>query len=311
MDISDGLLRVANRCKDEGILRALVDTDLQPVANETKKSKKTKRRRKARKKSLSDRLVDSLTKAKEQSLVPHPPGKFIPEGQLKSLVKQSSVEFELQRFLSKRRLFKKRSVEAQSIQYLAKKICPEESEPLPSGEENNAQVATPRTYRKVFVILLFIKKEHKIESFVNEEICDQDLPLVQQRNSSQLARKAQPDAPLQCFVGWKKSRIDQFEECQWTVLAPVFINSDGSSFAHQELDSREILPFTTWQHVAGGKSGIVYKTKIHGEHHELISGEVLLPARMDTENALTTLGMQQYICNQETVLPERQLSARN
>jgi hypothetical protein len=237
-----------------------VTTVFQRHVNKLAKLKKTEKSKRTLN-IVSEHLVDLLTRAKVESVVPYP-RKFIPEGQLELLVTQLSVKQELQRSLFKACPLRKPSLDAHWIQNLSRKICPEASE------------ATPRVYRKIFAILLLIGKVHKIESFVKAEVSDEDLPLVQLEGSSRLTRETEADVLLTCFDDWKRCTNDRFEEVQWTVLAPTFRISDDNSVTDYILDSKEIIPFTSWKEVAKGKSGIVYQAKIHPDHQRLMSQEV-------------------------------------
>lgn len=223
-----------------------------------------------------DALENRLIKAMKPSNLPRK--EFIPQGQILKLVTQRSVERELSRW-PRRFLQSWRRPASVPIE---RQTTPGELSLTYSKSENElSKHPRGRTYRKIFAILLLIGRSSKIWPFVEEGVCDADLPLVkvQWRDKCQdrwdLRCKRDSKAPLKCFKKWKRSRVAAFEEHQWDVLAPCFEKPDGDNVPHRELQPEEILPFTSWKKASEpGGFGQVYRVDIHPDHHSFDKIEV-------------------------------------
>ncbi|KAF1845546.1 kinase-like protein [Cucurbitaria berberidis CBS 394.84] len=185
-----------------------------------------------------DPLEDQLKESMQPSNLAH--RKFLPAGKICNLVTQGSAGTEMSKWsLQARR-------RPASVQ-------------IEAGE---------KTYRKIFTILIFIRRPYEIWSFVDEGVCDADLPLVKHQDNKgqfELRRKKDLTTQLRCFTKWRFGTTKEFESRQWMVLAPFFDRWDGQVVPNIEPD--EILPFTTWKQLERGASGQVYQARIHPDHH--------------------------------------------
>lgn len=227
-----------------------------------------------------DLLEDRVKGAVELSMFSHQKNSFLPQGQLLKFVTQSSVEIELSRWKHiPHRSFRTRRVPS-GVQ-VEEQISLAGATPARSQSDNVLPQDWGKTYRKIFAILLFVNRPSSIWSFVEESICDADLPLIKVSRTEgpqhlfDLRRRHDPELPLHCFKQWKDRAIAKFEERQWIVLAPSFEKSDGKVTPHRKFAAEEILPFLSWKATPEeGGFGQVYKVDIHPDHHAFKKTEV-------------------------------------
>ena len=232
---------------------------------------------------IFNHLEDQLKAAMERSYLEH--RDFLPRGKLYQLVTRRSVDKEVARQKYHSNGFQKRfhtqrgpisipleeSKPPQRLSHSRSRSAPELSK-HPSGG----------TYRMIFAILVFIRQPLGIWSFIEEGVCDADLPLEEKHprengNSRlDLRSKRNPYAPVQCFQNWENGAIKDFAEHQWAVLAPVFEKSEEECVPHLKLHPKHILPFT-WKPLERGGFGQVYKTSIHPDHHNFDRALVYRP----------------------------------
>lgn len=140
-----------------------------------------------------------------------------------------------------------------------------------------------KTYRLIFAILSFIGRPSHIWNFVEEEVCDADLPLrkVEEKDRFYLRRQARHDSPLRCLRN--RSLTVEFEETQWIMLAPHFCRSQITDISRLSgktnvpqlaLRPKQPLPFMKWKRICIGGFSRVYKAKIHPKHHDFDVREV-------------------------------------
>ena len=179
------------------------------------------------------------------------------------------------------------SCEEDVIRKYAKKICEEEEMPPTASQDDR-----PRTkcFRKIFVILVLIDKTAAVGKFLDEDVSDADLPLVRiprrnERGLFDLRLSRNPDRVLKCFRNkWNQLHIRNFEEWQWTTLAPYFGKGEHRDVLHYELANQVILPFTSDSRrdkasmerslALEGGFGRVFQVDIHPDHHNFHDGEV-------------------------------------
>lgn len=143
----------------------------------------------------------------------------------------------------------------------------EHKKPSPSDEDGPYD----KSYVKILAILILIDRPARIKLFIDEGICDADLPLVKEPAEGtfkELRRTATRDKQLKCFERWDHRSMVRFEQYQWKLLAPSFERGGGKNIRHQSFDSSVILPFTKRsQHSKSGGFGEVTKVRIHQDHH--------------------------------------------
>ena len=144
-----------------------------------------------------------------------------------------------------------------------------------------------KTFRKIFATLLLIELPGEIRKFIEEGVCDADLPLMKSDETGQstrtfsLCRKAAPGVRMKCFEGWKRQTLEQFEKYQWKLVAPFFSRGEDDKTKHWLFRDEVILPFTRQEHAHSGAHGKVFKVKIHAEHHDFHENKVSLPRVLD------------------------------
>lgn len=208
--------------------------------------------------------------------------KFLPNGQLPSLVHTASVEVELkyiERSIRRRlQLWRRPRHSEKSIKAEARTICGGTHwVPTVSASSNDIKDGVPKSFRKIFAILLLIEHPLKIRRFIEEGVCDSDLPfqkipLGKRRTPFELRRRTFSDQSLRCFQGWKFGPLDMFYKYQWNVLAPSFASGEEKLV---KFPSDLILPFTSMRSTGlRGGFGEVFMVDIHPDHHNFEMSEV-------------------------------------
>lgn len=152
-------------------------------------------------------------------------------------------------------------------------------------------VCGDRSFKKIFILLLIVDKLSYIESFITENLADDDLPLCKvsrpRSNLFGLARRQSPREELHCFKFWGSASVKLFEEWQWTTLAPTFEKGQHRNVKHVLLGPHQPLPFMKdsrldpdFRITQGGHS-TVFKVEIHPDHHDFnkfgVSQPMMLP----------------------------------
>lgn len=171
----------------------------------------------------------------------------------------------------------------------AKQIYGNIDKSLPSNNSaengNTSSISQERpcdkSYIKIFAILVLIGRPARIKLFIDEDICDADLPLIKKLAEGrfrELCRKSAPEVQLRCFEGWDHLSMKEFEAYQWKLLAPSFERGSRRHIHHYAFDSKVILPFTYYsQRSESGTFGQVSKVKIHPDYHKFSKDAVCLP----------------------------------
>ncbi|KAK0612099.1 hypothetical protein B0T14DRAFT_439006 [Immersiella caudata] len=189
---------------------------------------------------------------------------FFPLDQLPLLLTEQSVSEELERHLHD-------ICGPDEISKYVRTIC---SEKRVDSFEDGVKPKT-KTYRKIFATLVLIEKTPAIRKFIREDLNDCDLPLIRSPTGIGMRRSRIPDRELKCFQsGWSALQIRNFEDWQWTTLAPFFAKGEQRKDVHHyPLQQRVILPFIFDQERDAverdlfGGGGRVFKAIIHPDHH--------------------------------------------
>jgi hypothetical protein len=115
--------------------------------------------------------------------------------------------------------------------------------------------------KKIFAILLVIRKLDALQDLIKEGVRDDVLPLGISATSSLEDQKL-----YYAFSEWDLDARKHFEEFQWTLLAPIF--SEGM---HLKLHDDARLPFIKTEPLANGAFGGVHRVEIHSDHERLNS----------------------------------------
>jgi hypothetical protein len=206
---------------------------------------------------------------------------FMPRGKLEKLINVRAVERELARITHL-------VPNSRTTKSWAELICGDPSSvcAICSVKSEAETGASPvRTYRKIFAMLVRMDKVNSIFKFIEEEVSDEELPLMQyippeetQGNSIQLRRKNGATRPLKCFDGWKDKSVRHFFRDQWEMVSPFFAQGEHCNVRHYQLADADILPFTYDSHDEQGSNGPgllerggfgeVFKVQIHPDHHK-------------------------------------------
>lgn len=112
--------------------------------------------------------------------------------------------------------------------------------------------------KKLFAILLVIRKLGALQNLVKEDLGDELLPVLYS------ALQSLADERLRAaFSGWDLDTRKEFSEMQWTVLVPVFFEAE-----HLKLDDKARLPFIKTNRIASGGFGSVHRVEIHRDHEK-------------------------------------------
>ncbi|KAF4634376.1 hypothetical protein G7Y89_g3741 [Cudoniella acicularis] len=113
--------------------------------------------------------------------------------------------------------------------------------------EDSRLSSTIKTYLGTFVLLLLLERGHEIDKFINEEVSDQNLPVILHSatwpGKVNLCLKTNPNQPLECFRGWKTFEKEAFERTQWQLLVPYFQLDADKNATHYTLNEKTILPW--------------------------------------------------------------------
>ncbi|KAF4983472.1 hypothetical protein FZEAL_1201 [Fusarium zealandicum] len=124
---------------------------------------------------------------------------------------------------------------------------------------------------------LLIEESSRIWDFVQEGVCDADLPPIkyQRKDNARfdLCCSRALNTPLRCFEDWKQHTKSQFAKWQWAMVAPLFAKASDGHFVSYVLSSDVILPFVSVQTTTNGGYGTVRKVEIHPDHHEFGAAE--------------------------------------
>ncbi|EAQ87592.1 hypothetical protein CHGG_04211 [Chaetomium globosum CBS 148.51] len=135
---------------------------------------------------------------------------------------------------------------------------------------------TESSYRRIFAILVLLKRGWDIVLFIDEGICDKHLPLktVPVPGAHPDARPkmrlgGDPNTPLAWLSHWPGVDHEGFEREQWLMLAPFFARGQRKSAWLYELPRTVVLPWIEKETevVRQGGYGLVSKVKIHPGHH--------------------------------------------
>ncbi|KAI0126787.1 hypothetical protein BJ170DRAFT_596356 [Xylariales sp. AK1849] len=137
--------------------------------------------------------------------------------------------------------------------------------------------------RRLFAILILIDRADQISKFIQENISDDDLPLMSVTGTKpgfrELRRRKAEAEELMCFRRWKQHEIESFSRWQWAMSAPFFSKGKNAQAKFYPLWDEVILPFTEnsrreTKHslhsgeIHQGGYGTVFRVKIHPEHHD-------------------------------------------
>lgn len=130
----------------------------------------------------------------------------------------------------------------------------------------------PETFRKIFAILVLMRRGWEVVLFVNSGVSDASLPLEEiqdENNLPSLRHPSDPATPLSFLADWTCIEHEDFERRQWTMLAPFFARSPGQKHSHfYQLTNKDILPWTSKEGpIHGGGYSEIFRVAIHPCHN--------------------------------------------
>ncbi|KAI0838812.1 kinase-like protein [Hypoxylon sp. FL0890] len=183
---------------------------------------------------------DSLDDLLRSRLNKHPDGvhkSFLTLRGLRSLLPAGRVRTHLQTFFDDafRAGYKPRS----NIDAYLKLIC------LDDHPRNRSTVVKPKTYIRLFAILVLADKGRDIFKFIDKGISDEELPIDMMDNDFQ-----------SCIREWRQRNLDDLDMWQWRMNVPFL-----ASGQHRIFDAQVVLPFingsdTTSNNLDSGRLGV-------------------------------------------------------
>lgn len=249
----------------------------------------------------SKSLVDRLSQALQRSAFEENRS-FIPVGKLEILICRSAIRKELSSTQNGPTWM--RPVDMKRRYTLAAKICPwQVSTFTPKFKIPKEPKKQRSSFKKIFAILVLMRRASEIDHFVAHAVTDDMLPLVRniQEDKEFLASHSEPESVLTCFEHWERDDRHHFEDYQWRVLAPIFNQLEDGEDHHLDLQVDCVLPFCQWKCYARGGSACIYMAKIH-PHHNNLEGTSVSWRRVEQLKVqpLIKLESQRCICSQTT-----------
>jgi hypothetical protein len=125
--------------------------------------------------------------------------------------------------------------------------------------------------------LLLLSRGGNIRTFIEHNLCDEDLPLDIKSvlGEPELYRRGSERTPLECFTicGWHPNELESFYETQWRLIVPYFQSPrDDGTVHHYELHPQTILPWSPiggrdGEEVGTGGFGTVERVRIDPSSH--------------------------------------------
>jgi len=213
--------------------------------------------------AISEARIEPLTKD----------NRFLPLDSLGTLITLQSIESELAGY---------ESSGYDDLGAIAKDVLMIKPETKPTKPARPTKPKDGTTRRKIFAILVMMRKSYAIVDVLREAIYDDDLPFrIGKSAKTDVYRKAQEGEPLEpilFFRNWKIDERETFEYYQWQMTAPYFRLGwrPMKKVHHYDLEPRVVLPFieeTLKDDSSGhsvdfsGGTSTVRKLKIHQAHH--------------------------------------------
>ncbi|KAI0146115.1 kinase-like domain-containing protein [Xylariaceae sp. FL1272] len=196
---------------------------------------------------------------------------FVPREQIGRIVNEETVLRELRRLdtsiIKRVRKWVGDRGRRRTVEDLARITCG-----IHHAEKVNAVSSEKfKTYRKIFALSVRTQRVAYFAKFIEEGICDADLPLIKvpherAPNAYTLRLADDPSRKLKCFTRWSLAQIDLFEEEQWKFLVPV-LTRDAGRYITTYRDST-ILPFTEKQWIRTTSTREISKVRFHPDHYE-------------------------------------------
>ncbi|KAM5521284.1 protein kinase [Fusarium oxysporum f. sp. phaseoli] len=148
----------------------------------------------------------------------------------------------------------------------------------PSISDQNAELYL-RSRKEILAILSLIDRVSAIERFIEEDICDYDLPFRYVRETEphssdqrlwvmKTSDIERDPRTISLFSEWRDSQAESFKDQQWRIHVPVFSASrEGTREpTHYSLARKTITPYLSCTPVGKGGFSVVNKVEIHHGH---------------------------------------------
>lgn len=196
---------------------------------------------------------------------------FYPRGSVEALITEEVVVKEITAYRANLEVF----LSQDQIREYAVTVC---RALLPNNHERPS-------FKKIFAILLLMKRAWEIVRFVDGGLCDADLPLIAVTTNPEtglfkLRHKNDTVADLGCLRDWDLIDHENFDRHQWAMLAPWFAESHQHPRFYK-LDEKAIMPWLSETVTARGGYGTITRVKIHPRHFDFDTNPVCLSLSSD------------------------------
>ncbi|KAK4661351.1 uncharacterized protein QC763_0102150 [Podospora pseudopauciseta] len=127
-------------------------------------------------------------------------------------------------------------------------------------------------YRKIFAVLVMMRRSGDIVGFVEQKICDGHLPLeavVLDDVQLEVRLQGKTNKKLDFLSHWDEDlRHEDFERLQWMMLPPSFVKERGKPARLYELPKKVIMPWLSEERGYDGGYSWVTKVQIHPQHYD-------------------------------------------
>ncbi|KAK4443845.1 hypothetical protein QBC34DRAFT_198771 [Podospora aff. communis PSN243] len=124
-----------------------------------------------------------------------------------------------------------------------------------------------RCRRRILGILLFSKRLDGLNAFIEDDIWDEDLPILRQGDSTDCRTRSNPERINKTlFRNWELNDMLLFDAYQYMFHVPFFdLRDDG--LCSYELSPKIRLPWNSLQKVYTEGGCTLYRVEIHSAHH--------------------------------------------
>ncbi|KAJ8117108.1 hypothetical protein OPT61_g1615 [Boeremia exigua] len=192
---------------------------------------------------------------------------FLPAGELVKLINPDSVARDLAANLEK-------SHSRDHITFLAEEVCTQ-TEIVHNGKTKI------KSFRRLYALLTLSGVAFCIESFLEADFSDLQLPLVWPTTGGSEGLYVRDSLGQSLILGgsdstmWTPARLRKFYDNQWKLLAPFFSQDNHESANHYLLRDDHILPLIgTTKTVRQDGFRKTFRVQIHSDHHRFRNNEL-------------------------------------
>ncbi|KAJ9273481.1 hypothetical protein DTO212C5_555 [Paecilomyces variotii] len=147
-----------------------------------------------------------------------------------------------------------------------------QNEGLDQHKADDIAECTSKQARGLFAILVSLKKPREIEAFLEERICDRNIPFWRPPNDSDYrlhVKREDAHEPVQCMSGWQRRQREKFDEKQQWISAHFFEYQGSDNLEDRIVPFVKLLDDDKNHEVKEGAYSKVFACRIHHAHHDL------------------------------------------